>query len=358
MSGASPGGAGADQHGLIMDDSQLLDVKAENNMVLSPSVTSDEKGESTTCDEYDRCLDCCEGRGDEAPVDEPGVRAWTDGPICDYCIDLHSIMGAEAVVPANAPFAPRGSPPWTLAWKSLLRAYFTLKLEGKVLLTVDMVWARQRILDAVLEKQGGGQASNIAARTSTSSGSLSSKTTLVFGLPPKNCHETLGKPVIPEESPRGVPPTQDTDMLTDTLVRTDFHMKDEEKTRQIGYQGGIAEVGSVAPGTDATELPGTGVKRWHICQGTARQDEDCLSVSGKFPKGTLGLSITRIRGTVNQYVTKMATPGWFHTYKRATVKSLERRLRNYAGEVEKSAHIDMITGQSGGEPQNETHFCC
>ncbi|CAK0829698.1 unnamed protein product [Prorocentrum cordatum] len=54
-----------------------------------------------------------------------------------------------------------------------------------------------------------------------------------------------------------------------------------------------------------------------------------MSLSGRFPAGREFVSVARMRNTVNAYVDRMATDGWFQDYKLGTTQVLERRLKNH-----------------------------
>ena len=68
---------------------------------------------------------------------------------------------------------------------------------------------------------------------------------------------------------------------------------------------------------------------------------NALSLNARFPKGPLFSSITRIRGTINEYTKKLGEHGWFNAFKPQTVQALARRLSFHEASVVGKFNIDV-----------------
>ena len=68
------------------------------------------------------------------------------------------------------------------------------------------------------------------------------------------------------------------------------------------------------------------------------------SIDALLPAGLLFGSISRIRGTVNMYTSKVAKPDWFVGFKVPTIQALERRLSAYSEQVVGRNHCDIQVG--------------
>ena len=79
---------------------------------------------------------------------------------------------------------------------------------------------------------------------------------------------------------------------------------------------------------------------------TESEEFDELSVQGKFPAGTTGNSLSRIRKTINEYAMKLTDTAdhkeWYPYFKTGTVKALERRFIQHETNVLSSMHIDTM----------------
>ena len=68
------------------------------------------------------------------------------------------------------------------------------------------------------------------------------------------------------------------------------------------------------------------------------------SLAGKLPSGGVCISMTRIRGTINDYVAKTCMMNWFATFKVGTVQALHRRLVAHAPNILGKMDVDVQIG--------------
>lgn len=73
------------------------------------------------------------------------------------------------------------------------------------------------------------------------------------------------------------------------------------------------------------------------------QELNPLSLTAAMPACTLGRSLTRIRKTINGYVVRCGEPWWFWTFKKGTLKALERRLGFLNPDVQASMHVGIMS---------------
>ena len=75
----------------------------------------------------------------------------------------------------------------------------------------------------------------------------------------------------------------------------------------------------------------------------AMEELSPLSLAAAFPSGQLGLSLSRIRSTINSYTGKIAEMSWSPTFKLNTVKALLRRWRAHEDAVTNGMNLDLIS---------------
>lgn len=245
--------------------------------------------------------------------------------------------------------ATRGpdSPPLCLAkgsndWSVLKQALETLRLEGTEVSYMGL-HSRFSVLKTVLVKPSRSSRSSAASSAAASSappGGIPGVVDAAFITPKKETlageqalrmramREVAGQSGPTEESPRtataaalrtspntpGGRSSAPSASRRNSVLATSPTIKDE----QIG---------------DETALVDTGVARLHPC-----------SLGAPLPKGELGVALTKIRRTVNEYVCKMGSVDWYLEFKGPTVRALERRLEKREEDVMSSMHVDMIAG--------------
>ncbi len=113
-----------------------------------------------------------------------------------------------------------------------------------------------------------------------------------------------------------------------SLVRaSSFRKADEEDV-----QGESAEFCGLGDDDDEADK---GSKEEHLgsMQWEVDQPISPMSLEAKFPSGHLFASLQRIRRTVNEYSSRLTEVGWFQSFKVQTLQALERRLKQYRGQV-------------------------
>lgn len=68
------------------------------------------------------------------------------------------------------------------------------------------------------------------------------------------------------------------------------------------------------------------------------------SMNAKLPTGGVCISLTRIRGTINEYVSRTSEPNWFASFKIGTVQALQRRLLAHTASIMGKMHVDVQIG--------------
>lgn len=223
-------------------------------------------------------------------------------------------------------------------WQALLQAMISLKLEGAGQISLESVAARGQLLvkiGATATTPGASGPSGLASSGIASGSSDMSATTIradVFVTPKKaagnNSKGTGGA------SSRNFSAADGSDMGVSPTSSVPLFSPASSTKNQPGRSGAASSMSGSHGDGDASEVV---------------QQVTCLSIGAKYPTGTLGQSLTRIRKTNNEYTKKLGEMSWHRAFQAGTMKALGHRLLHNKVTVEQSMHIDLMDGFKGLE---------
>lgn len=258
-------------------------------------------------------------------------------PLCDWCSKIQKTVKSAAGKKHGAILG--AIRPMTNDWSLLLRTWFAIRLEGSQVTSVVLserfvvfkqIFEPNAAPSSAASSSAPSAASSSSAATSSSIGTnLSAASGGPFATPTKSSAQRMPAVIA------NVAPAQPHPDLGDDQVKNE---EGDQPTDSVTTPRALRTPGSATEAGDMDDDDDSIADEHDL---VADPGLPPLSVEGKFPTGRLGQSLTRMRGTVNEYIGTLQNYEWMKSVKPATAKATERRITALP-DVETSMHLPMI----------------
>lgn len=286
------------------------------------------------------CPDCGNGIGvgSNRPTSENGVLrvpVRTQHYKCEVCAKVVVLLNQMPKSEVDPMYINRGS----LDWRVLTNAYLTLCYEGYDPITPPILKSRFQGLRALFAP--------IDRPASSASGA-------------SQASASMAAPIV-----RPPPATSAPASLTPQKRSSSDCPLSRCSAREDSLGGGLAttRTSSSAASPSANSASGLDVARGGVGgssdsggamlddgaddgdgDGSADDDLHPMTLGARIPTGMRAAGpLSRMRGTLNEYVYKLGAIDWYKNFRPATVNALARRLNGYAPDIRGSMDVELTT---------------
>lgn len=323
---------------IAMSTSQAADNRRAS--APNPSAPAAASGHVAKCDL------CSEGRDRPSPLDPGQRRAWSPGSratTCAWCKDLREILHPppEDGMSTMAHLVNPNT--------NLLQAMFTLRLEGTSTVTIADLNTRF----GILKKVSGFF--TIAPPSSSSRGSTMCPKEMISTAASSTMSDDLSSMSTPKKTDSaGSNDLDDAASTSSALASAPRHVKIETDTTSAALSSPTTSShrGAHTPRFEAIEAATPTSLGDTLDDFEDIADDELADISSRtlpamsldlrFPFQGFGGPLTRIKGTINDYVLKLAAEHWMEEFMAPTVAALARRLVSHTADIDGTMHMEAV----------------